>query len=340
MRSFELGAWAIVYSIILFSPIIICLILHYKRIIPALLELWKELKSSFYWKSLLKIQIICIFLVGAFLMAQAFNGCVPYFTPNTFISQDMSDWGDFATCLTAVFALISIFYAYRAFRIQTISTDESLKQARTTLNKQSWAAMKASFDATFTQMFVQHNTLRERLVRHKISIGVWSKYICNMANKRRNVFSVCRKEYEIKHMLMSVDKFWEDFNDRIGLEVSIDFKNYFKYIYHEINIVVSQPNEVLNNNARQNYVQLIQAQMNYDELFCYFINQVEYLIHWRKLRSGRIPDNVVRHAENLRCYKFFEELCRSRSGHVPLIRNVMEKHRFEVLMLINDDWFY
>lgn len=286
-----------------------------------LMAIYRSIKSTSI--TLLIILICCL---TAKLIVYKFNDNSWWINENN-ISNEIERWGDFATFFGGIFALISMYLAYRAFTSQVN------------------ASKRTSFDATFTQMFAQHNVLRERVVRHNIGVGM-------------DIFQYCVKYFEKKYISFettatSSDKstpsavdedistLWDDFNKKNNIkDVSVDFKNYFKYIYHEINIIVCQQDEVLNDNARQNYVQLIQAQMNYDELFCYFINQVEYLIHWRKLRSGRIPDNVVRHAENLRCYKFFEELCRSRSGHVPLIRNVMEKHRFEVLMLINDDWFY
>lgn len=286
--------------------------------------------SSILWNMKLCWFPLLIFFIISFafiIMIRTFNNGEFFIGTHTEIPVDISKWGNFAAFFGGIFALVSIFLTYLAFMSQANSS------------------RRTSFDATFTQMFAQHNVLRERVVRHNIGVGM-------------DIFQYCVKYFEKNYISFettatSSDKLtpsavdedistlWDDFNKKNNIkDVSVDFKNYFKYIYHEINIIVCQQDEVLNDNARQNYVQLIQAQMNYDELFCYFINQVEYLIHWRKIRSGRIPDNVVRHAENLRCYKFFEELCRSRSGHVPLIRNVMEKHKFEVLMLINDDWFY
>lgn len=303
--------------------------MHRNKFISHVKKTIKYDKNAFSWVIVLKIQITCIFIVGVLLMSQAFNGCAPHFTSNTYISQDMGDWGDFATCLTAIFALISIFYAYRAFRKQA----KSLKQAEKALKSQINAAKRTSFDATFTQIFAQHKALHDKAANHKVYIGIWNRIVCN---KSHNVFTLCREKYAGSNKL--VRSFWENFNDVIGNEVSIDFRNYFKYIYHEINIVVSQPDEVLDKDAKRRYIQLIQAQMNYDELFCYFVNQVEYIIYWRSISFGSIPDNVATHADNLRCYNFFFELCRSRLDHVSLLRDIMRNHRFEVLMLINDDW--
>lgn len=275
--------------------------------------------------------IISICCLGAKLIIHKFNGDSWWINENN-ISNDISKWGDFATFFGGIFAFISILLAYRAFISQVN------------------ASRRTSFDATFTQIFAQHKALHDKAVRHsvirKISIG------------STDIFTICRMVFERVYAdsnngCIMIEEFYQRFNSRInpyiGLYssieardmvscVSVDLKNYFKYIYHEINIVVSQPDDVLDRDAKRDYIQLIQAQMNYDELICYFINQVEYLTYWRRIRFGNIPNNSQTHAENLRYYRFFHELCRSRSVHVSLVRNVMRNHRFEVLMLIDEDW--
>lgn len=346
MKPLEIDScWAIIYSIILFFPIIICLILHYKRIIPALLELWKELGSSHYWKSLLKIQIICIFLVGALLMTQAFNGFVPHFTSNTHISRNMSDWGDFATCLTAIFALISIFYSYRAFRSQAISTEKSLAKARDTLDLQSNATMRASFDATFTQIFAQHKVLYDKALQHKIGNSItWVViygYIDNI-NNQKGVFALCRERY-INSKKQDIEEFWSDFNTAIGQHVSADFKNYFKYIYHEVSIVMQE--ESIDNEMKKRYIGIIQSQMNYDELLCYLINQVEYFNYWKnnQEKNREIYKRAETHARNLRDNRFFEELCKSRSVYTDLVRRIIgtdANGRINDNDFIDESWFF
>lgn len=276
-----------------------------------ILRLLQNLRFIF----ILSLTILVGYIVAR-LMVHKFNNDSWWINENN-ISNSIEDWGNFATFFGGIFALISIFLAYKAF----------MSQAN--------ASKRTSFDTTFTQIFAQHHVLHEKVVQH--AIGRYLRYsgrtpICSSSN---SIFSVCKNEY-IASGILEIGIFWENFNDDIGNEASIDFRNYFKYIYHEINIVVSQPDEVLDEDAKRRYIQLIQAQMNYDELFCYFVNQVEYIIYCR--RFGSIPDNVATHAYNLRCYNFFFELCRSRLDHVSLLRDIMRNHRFEVLMLINDDW--
>ena len=49
------------------------------------------------------------------------------------------------------------------------------------------------------------------------------------------------------------------------------FQNCFKYIYHMVDAVV---NSSLDKDEKKRYIGIIQAQLNLDILFCYFINQI------------------------------------------------------------------
>ncbi len=258
-------------------------------------------------------------------MLIAFNDNRWWFTENTRISKKIGDWGDFATCLGAFFALISILIAYKAF----------ISQAN--------ASKRTSFDATFTQIFAQHHILHEKVVQHSIIIS--SRYSGSeiFINRSNTIFSVCRNEYTESH-LFGVGDFWENFNDDIGIEASIDFRNYFKYIYHEFNIVVSQPDEVLDDDAKRRYIQLIQAQMNYDELFCYLINQIEYLGRFERnyIGSSEMARSADEHARNLLRYRFFYELCKSYPIN-NLVKRVFNCVSFQVVPcnnFVRSDWFF
>lgn len=319
MKPLEIDSyWAIFYSIILFFPIIICLILHYKRIIPALLELWKELRSSNYWKSLLKIQIICIFLVGALLMSQAFNGCAPHFTSNTYISKDMGDWGDFATCLTALFALISIFYAYKAFMSQISAT------------------RRASFDATFAQIFAQHKILYDKALQHKVGNSItWIVIYGDIdnINNQKGVFALCREQY-IYFENKDIELFWSDFNKVIGQHVSADFKNYFKYIYHEVSLVIQE--ESIDDEMKKRYIGIIQSQMNNDELLCYMINQMDYYL------KDKTHEKNNEYIKNLKEYGFFKEICKKNSGYQDYVLKIIGKKIEDIEkddVFVKKEWF-
>lgn len=261
-------------------------------------------------KNIMNISIILLIIslcyLSSRLMVHKFNGDSWWINEDN-ISDDLNKWGDFATFFGGIFALISIYLAYRAFMSQVN------------------ASKRTSFDAAFTQIFAQHHILHAKVVQH--AIGRYLRYsgttpICSSSN---TLFSVCKDEY-IASRICGIGDFWENFNDDIGNEASIDFKNYFKYIYHEINIVVNQPDEVLNDNAKRNYIQLIQAQMNYDELLCYLINQVEYFNYWRDNRNRNIEiyRRAEEHVRNLHDYGFFRELCKNRSEqHANLVRRII-----------------
>ena len=260
-------------------------------------------------KNIMNISIILLIIslcyLSSRLMVHKFNGDSWWINEDN-ISDDLNKWGDFATFFGGIFALISIYLAYRAFMSQVN------------------ASKRTSFDATFTQIFSQHHILHEKVIQYHFISYLWHGRLYRVSTGGKNIFTLCKEEYERSDEL--VQDFWERFNRIIGSEASIDFKNYFKYIYHEINIVVSQPDEVLNDNAKRNYIQLIQAQMNYDELLCYLINQVEYFNYWRNNRNRNILiyRRAEEHVRNLHDYGFFRELCKNRSErHANLVRRIV-----------------
>lgn len=293
-------------------------------VIPIVLIVGKLIRLiSFCWATIFQLCITCILVVCVCLMTQTFNRCAPHFTSNTHISTDMSDWGNFATCVGTLVAIVSIYFVYRAFISQVTAT------------------RIASFDTTFTQIFAQHHVLYEKVIQHNF---IYFPMFCSLprsVNRNNNIFSLCRNEYiRASSRGIHIVDFWDEFNRKIGLFVSVDFRNYFKYIYHEIDVVVSQDDEVLSIDNRLRYIQLIQAQMNYDELLCYFINQVEYLIYWNdENRASSINrQRAIQHAENLQRLEFFHELCNSRSIHREIVRNIMDRYPGIADRFICRDW--
>lgn len=329
----------VISSFILFISFYVAYVLNRKEI--NLVAICRYIRSISI--PLLIISICCL---GAKLIIYKFNDNSWWLNEEN-ISGEISDWGDFSTCMTAFFALISIFYAYKAFR----TMEKSFGIANDTLKSQILAAKRASFDATFTQIFAQHKVLYDKAVNHKIYISFWNKFIYDITNRSRNVFTACREEYEIKQNSMSVKKFWKYFNNKIELEASIDFKNYFKYIYHEVSIVIRQSDDILDGDTKLKYIQLIQAQMNYDELFCYLMNQIEYISRYKKkldenkdeLKNDmyqKFFDEAKWYANKLREYKFFKELCKNGCGYNQYISILMRKEEEIIKELIFADWVY
>lgn len=269
--------------------------------------------------------ILLIGYLGAKIMLRKFNNGDWWFTKSTNISTNMGDWGDFATCLGTIFALVSISFAYRAFRSQTK------------------AARRASFDATFTQIFAQHNTLRGRVVRyHRVCDIEFHEYdVFTLLSKV--VFGIYQKTENEK-----IPEIYDIFMDRIDWPISVNLKNYFKYIYHEVSIVISQPDDILDDETKLRYIQLIQAQMNYDELICYLINQIEYISRCKKkfdenkdgLKKIRQEsyNEATWYANKLREYKFFRELCKNGCEYSKYINILMKKEEGIIKELISADW--
>lgn len=345
MEYYFLSKYRFTYIYIIL-PIIVCIVIYVVFAIYYKVEhkttLYRAFCHTINQSKLMIViltAIISLILIEGDLMLIAFNDNRWWFTENTRISKNIGDWGDFATCLAAFFALISILLAYKAFISQVN------------------ASKRTSFDATFTQIFAQHKALHDKVVRHdvirKISIG------------STDLFTICRMVFERVYIDdnnngISIGDFYDRFNSCISpyidlhtnIEerdsvscIAVDFKNYFKYIYHEVNIVVSQSDDVLNDNAKEYYIQLIQAQMNYDELLCYFINQVEYLDHLSRDRSRNVRayNNAIAYATNLRNYGFFRELCKSRSGHADLVRRILgtdRNGRINNNSFVEDSWFF
>lgn len=264
--------------------------------------------------------ILTISILGIYTMIEVFNDGKLYIHENTRFSTDIGDWGDFATCLAALFALISIYLAYRAFMGQVN------------------ASRRASFDATFTQIFAQHNTLRKRVTSYNSITKNIFIFITQNTQYSKDVFAMFR-EYYTNNKNKNVLAIWIFFNKHVIKEnVSIDFNNYFKYIYHEVTIVTEQKEEVLDEKTKKKYIALIQAQMNNDELFCYLINQI---YHYHK---NNTEDEVKDYAKILKEYDFFKEICKyigkdEKDIYTQHIENMLKDNTINKYIkdLIHDD---
>ncbi len=331
-----------IYTIL---PIIVCFINYVIFAIYYKVEHKTEFKEAFChtinqskFMILILTAIISLILIWGDFMLKAFNDSKWWFTENTRISKKIGDWGDFATCLSAIFALISILLAYKAFISQVN------------------ASRRASFDATFTQIFAQHKILYDKAMQHNEKILFDSYYDTKRikGNVNNNVFLICKNEYisyikcvkyitytkfaeyfKYNEKIYNISNFWENFNKQIGTSASVDFKNYLKYIHNEVEFVANQPDYILDDDTKQRYIQLIQAQMNNDELFCYLINKVEFMERYKP----NLEEGTKIHAKHLEKFKFFIELCRGRSGHVVLVRYLLYYNKCLTTSLIDEKWF-
>lgn len=352
MESLELNRCRIIiYSVVFILLLCFCVRTCYFLIVKKRHSI--DSMTNYRW---LLFMMILSFIAGFDLLFLSFNDGWWIFTDKTRISRKMDDWGNFASFLTAFFALMSICFAYRALMFQIESAKKSNKDSMNILDLQINASRRTSFDATFTQIFAQHKILYDKAMQHNDSILFVSDYDkkCVKGNVKNNIFSICKNEYMknlfVKYMYMKcyipikniaksykrydISKFWESFNERIGSSVSVDFKNYLKYIHNEVEFVASQPDDILDNDAKQRYIQLIQAQMNNDELFCYLINKVEFMYR----HKSNLEEDTKTHAKHLRDFKFFIELCRGKSGHVDLVEMMLRDEELNVSAFIDENW--
>lgn len=265
-----------------------------------------------------QLSISSLILISAYLgvqlMLEIFNGKSLDFNIDN-ISRSMEDWGNFATCLTALFALISIYFAYRAFQSQVN------------------ASRRSSFDATFTQIFAQHHILY-----NKVNCVTCSH--CHFTGFR--VYFL--KKLDIREDLKLTD-IWKDYNDKLekqcGQECPINFINFFKFIHREVTYVQDNFQDSWGLESKKKYVRLIEGQLNNDELFSYFVNQLEYCErHWDKKR-----DELEKYLEFLKANDFFKEICEETSfGYRKYVQKALnlldQKYRENISnAIINEEWF-
>lgn len=224
--------------------------------------------------------------------------------------------GDLPTWLAAMVAIFSVYYAKKAFDKQS----EAIKS-------QEMAARRASFDATFTQIFAQHSVLYEKVQcsKDRCHFAEFSKYFKNNAPT-------------------SLTKIWNDYNEELeikcGKNCSANFKNYFKYIYKEITYIRDNSYGILDETAQKQYVGLIEGQMNNDELFCYLVNQLEYYENHKEDDERR---NLIDYFNYLKDNCFFKDICKESSGYRNLVLKALNKPNPKTIdadtLLVKREWF-
>lgn len=208
--------------------------------------------------------------------------------PLGWFSPVMSDWGNYATCLTAIFTAISVILAYKAFMGQQM-------QLR-----------RASFDSLFTQLMSQHAFLYNKIKSsNEGGEDIFRYYFTRL--KETADLDIC--------------SLWKDYcsNKNVDkdkrLESYENLKNYFKFIYHEVSMIQAYESaQVLDEKLAKKYVLLIQAHMNNYELLCYMINLIDYY--------ERTSHSNKKYLKYLRKYNFFEDLYQSIyfSGSIKKLR--------------------
>lgn len=301
---------AIVFGIVVLGDAIFC-------------KGWTILRNK--WDIVIGSGVLATIIILLRLFTKAFNGGEWWPTSDSQISTRMEDWGSFATCLAAIFALISVFIAFKAFSSQTR------------------AAKRASFDAAFTQIFAQHSVLYQKVVQHSI---LYINHRDRDINSRIDLFTLCKQVFERIYSVgnercdnsISLPVFWERYNKSIGSYPSVDFKNYFKYIYKEVAYIRDNSDGILDDAAQRQYIGLIEGQMNNDELFCYLVNQLDYYES-----HGNDRGELDEYFEYLKRYDFFKDICKRSSGYQYLVVRALGRERPDEISdndpLVKSNWF-
>lgn len=170
-----------------------------------------------------------------------------------------------ANWVTAISAFFAAFCAFCAFR-QSIEAQKN-----------------AAFNSLFAQLIENH--------KYIFSNGELKK------TKKKDEAEIAKTVFEsfFAHCsfvlgknprIISPDLIQKDiYGDFLGsLENSSHLSHCFKYVYYEIKTIIDE--DSLTTRDRVHYMGIVQACMNYDELFCYFINLLQHFSrkkHWKKV---------------------------------------------------------
>lgn len=259
---------------------------HRNNLYPALREkLW-----SIFFIILISTISIILFI----LFVSIFNNNNPFWIENRKLTTEWEEWGGFATCFATLFTLITVFWMYKAFQIQANTADRS------------------SFDAAFMQIFAQHDILYKK-------VNCSGQEHCHFAEFRTFFKYITQKtsSYDISCIWEIYNRFMEI---SYGEKYPSNFRNYFKYIHREITFIQNNFKDSWGRESRKSYVRLIEGQMNNDELFCYFVNQLEYCArHWDKKKI-----ELINYLTFLQDNDFFKEICEEKSsGYSKDVKNVL-----------------
>lgn len=174
----------------------------------------------------------------------------------------------------------------------------------------------ASFETVFAQMlaiqrsFFDHKHIEETKIKGmKESIHFSFQSVSyDIRIEKEHPITLSFAEYYMEFVKMKPDtefsvdnlkKIWGNFVDELVYEEY--FNNCFKYIYNVINLIVQ--NKELSDEEKRAYVERVQALLNKNEMFCYFLNLISFYSIQGMTESKYI--------KTLKKYKFFDDLFRS-----------------------------
>lgn len=255
----------------------------------------ERIKKWCYWtfKLLQAISIIVFLLLANYYYCENKSSITSFYeNKSSIISFDNE------TCLLSS----SYFWSM----ITAIATVVAAVCAVNALNQSNTMRKHSSFDLLFTQLlsnmqsYINKATLQTTIVK---APWVWVTGYNRHYNTFLNFVNIYT-EYMYINMYRTgqsildkkkITELWKVYT--MNLVNRSDFSNCFKYFYYIVDTVCKSP---LDDARKKQYIGIIQAQLNYDILFCYLINQIVY--------PYKNP-NEEQYPQLLREYDFFKDLC-------------------------------
>lgn len=306
---------------------------HYRRVqinvqndnslCPSFCKYWGNRISSFTDKNqcgigcLLKVVVYGLFaFVVTLIIIKA--GLVDYsWDTILYISRQVTSTKDPSI---AISSWITTFATIGALICAGLAYKHSLK-----------ARKSASFSSLFAQLLGNHKLIFENKALEKKVLSSTKKTSAPYLgiNLNDDLFTSFFYYYKMRHNTLipipgkaatsNITTVWDDFVN--SLKEESKFSNCFKYVYHEIKTVLIE--ESLNTEEKKHYLGVIQANMNYDELFCYFINLLQHFSRTkekeddflRNLYDSNFFENIMNRPD-LKYSVYIEDLKRSAVGDI------------------------
>ena len=287
-------------------------------------------KCEFLWEKTKK-PILC-FLGGLMVLLLIISICyfiVHFFYGNSVEARDFvkSTWQDiFWSAMTAIATIAMV--------IATLGAVHYAKEAYNEAKKSNVESEKSNIESEKSRNYNAFYTMFTQLISIQAELFKEARFNCTKKCfplswiKKESVFHnfVCYYENRTKDTDLSIDKIaiiWNDFYKHISRKY--DFSKCFKYIYHEIDIILDFETKIKDydkkDDSLRHYAQLVSGNMNKDELFCYFINLL-VVFH----ENGIGTKEREAHLEFLVKYNFFQDICRvsKRGAHWQMMGRIRE----------------
>lgn len=278
-------------------------------------------KCEFLWGKMAMVFVLV--MAASPLLIKVYNCYCSFFDGNSVEAEDIvktiNRQDIFWSAMTAIATLGAVYYAYEAYNEAKKSNVESEKSR--------------NYNAFYT-MFTQLISIQTELFK-EVRFNCTKKCFPLSWIKKESVFHnfVCYYENRTKDTDLSIDKIaiiWNDFYKHISRKY--DFSKCFKYIYHEIDIILDFETKIKDydkkDDSLRHYAQLVSGNMNKDELFCYFINLLVFFYE-----NETDTEKREAHLNFLIKYDFFQDICRvggKRGSHWEMmirIGNILKENK-------------